>query len=296
MDHVPPTRRPSRALARSVLALLYVVGLGGVGYFLASGASYYLTPLAERARHPGYWTFKPGGTLGLRFGMAGLAMMTLMHVYSARKRLKPLRKAGPLRSWLDFHILLGIFGPLFVVLHSSFKVGGLVAISFWAMVAVALSGVFGRYLYLQIPRTRAGEEVSLAEVQKADQDLGRRLREEFGADEALLRRIDEASAPAASAGLARVLGGLLLEDLGLRRPPASALVRALPGVPAPIARQLAGVVREKALLRRRILLWDKLHRVFHHWHVVHKPFAIVMYLFVVVHVAVATLAGYGFAW
>ncbi len=212
------------------------------------------------------------------------------------KRLKPLRKAGPLRTWLDFHILLGIFGPLFVVLHSSFKVGGLVAISFWAMVAVALSGVFGRYLYLQIPRTRAGEELSLAEVQKADHDLGRRLREEFGADEALLRRIDEASAPPASAGLASMLGGLLLEDLGLRRPPAAALVRALPGVPAPLARELAGVVREKALLRRRILLWDKLHRVFHHWHVVHKPFAIVMYLFVVVHVAVATLAGYGFSW
>jgi hypothetical protein len=288
LDHVPPTRRPSRTLARSVLGLSYAVGLGAVAYFLASGASYYLTPVAERARHPGYWTFKPGGTLGLRFGMAGLAMMTLMHVYSARKRLKPLRKAGPLRTWLDFHILLGIFGPLFVVLHSSFKVGGLVAISFWAMVAVALSGVFGRYLYLQIPRTRAGEELSLAEVQKADHDLGRRLREEFGADEALLRRIDEASAPPASAGLASMLGGL--------RPPAAALVRALPGVPAPLARELAGVVREKALLRRRILLWDKLHRVFHHWHVVHKPFAIVMYLFVVVHVAVATLAGYGFSW
>jgi hypothetical protein len=114
---------------RVALATLYVPGLGSLLYFLAAGAAYYLTPLAERARHPLYWAFKPGGSLGLRFGMAGLAMMTLMHAYSARKRLRPLRKLGALRKWLDVHILLGILGPLFVVLHSSFKVGGLVSIS-----------------------------------------------------------------------------------------------------------------------------------------------------------------------
>ena len=226
---------------------------------------------------------------------AGLAMMTVMHAYSARKRLKLLRRAGPLRSWLDGHILLGILGPLFVVLHSSFKIGGLVAISFWSMVAVALSGVFGRYLYLQIPRTRAGEELSLADVEKADQELGRRLREEFGADDAFLRELDAASKPPAG-GLASVLGALLLEDLGLRRRRRRQLVRSLRGVPPPLVRELSGIVGQKALLRRRILLWDALHRLFHHWHVVHKPFAIVMYLFVVVHVAVATLTGYGLAW
>jgi len=55
-------------------------------------------------------------------------------------------------------------------------------------------------------------------------------------------------------------------------------------------------VRQKAVLRRRILLWGALHRIFHHWHVVHRPFAVVMYLFVLVHVTVASLTGYGFGW
>ena len=87
-----------------------------------------------------------------------------------------------------------------MVLHSSFKVGGLVSISFWSMVAVALSGVFGRYLYLQIPRTRAGEELSLAEVEKADRELTRRLREEFGADDAFLERLERAADAAAVGG------------------------------------------------------------------------------------------------
>jgi hypothetical protein len=54
------------------------------------------------------------------------------------------------------------------------------------------------------------------------------------------------------------------------------------------------VVQQKALVRRRILLWDRAHELFHYWHVMHKPFALVMYLFMVVHVAVAVMTGY--AW
>ena len=281
---------------RALLAVLYVAGLGTVAWLLASGASYYLTPVGQRARHPLYWSLKPGGRVGLLLGVAGLLMMTVMHVYSARKRLRVLRRLGPLRNWLDFHIMLGILGPLFIVLHSSFKVGGLVAISFWSMVAVALSGVFGRYLYLQIPRTRAGEELTLAEVEKADRELTGRLRGEFGVDDAFLERLEQATAPPASRSLPRLLGALLIEDLGLRRAPYAELARSQAGLPPRLAGELAALAREKARVRRRILLWDALHRLFHHWHVVHKPFAIVMYLFVVVHVAVATLTGYGWTW
>jgi hypothetical protein len=279
---------------RTALAILAFTGLCTVAYFLFTGASYYLTPVGERARHPQYWDLKPGGELGLRFGAIGLAMMTVMHAYSARKRLRPLRGMGPLRSWLSVHILLGVLGPLFVVLHSSFKVGGLVSISFWAMVAVALSGVFGRYLYLQIPRTRAGEELSLAEVERNDRDLTARLRDEFGADDAFLERLAQATLPPPSRGTLGALFRLILLDIGLGRPPLADLVASLPHLTPQIARELTVVVREKARLRRRIATWDAMHRVFHYWHVAHKPFAIVMYVFVVVHVAVAALAGY--AW
>jgi hypothetical protein len=277
-----------------VLALGYAAGLGFFLYFLATGASYYTTPLIERARHPDYWTLKPGGSLGLLFGVAGLLMMTVMHAYSARKRWRWMRALGPLRNWLNGHILLGILGPLFVVLHSSFKVGGLIAISFWSMVAVALSGIFGRYLYLQIPRTKAGEELTLADVERQDRELTRRLKDEFGADDAYLAEVDRASAPPPAGGLIGVLLALLLEDLGLRG--GGRRVPVLPGVPPDIARSLRQIVAQKRTLRRRIVLWDAIHRLFHHWHVIHKPFAIVMYLFAIIHVAVATMTGYGFGW
>ena len=39
--------------------------------------------------------------------------------------------------------------------------------------------------------------------------------------------------------------------------------------------------------------WSQLQGLFHYWHVIHKPFAIVMYLFMIVHIVVASVTGYG---
>ena len=49
------------------------------------------------------------------------------------------------------------------------------------------------------------------------------------------------------------------------------------------------------MLHRRILLSERLQELFHYWHVVHKPFAIVMYLFMLVHILVVTATGYGWS-
>ena len=35
-------------------------------------------------------------------------------------------------------------------------------------------------------------------------------------------------------------------------------------------------------------------QMFYYWHVLHKPFAIVMYVFMFVHILVAVFTGYGF--
>jgi hypothetical protein len=40
---------------------------------------------------------------------------------------------------------------------------------------------------------------------------------------------------------------------------------------------------------------ERVRSIFHWWHVVHKPFAIVMYVFVVLHVGVAAATGYAWA-
>ncbi len=278
---------------RKALVLSYLLAAAFAAAAAVRGASFYATPLTQRARHPGYWTYKAGGRLGHPLGVAGASMTVLLLGYSLRKRVRALRRLGPLSRWLDVHIFLGLLGPVLVILHSSFKVQGLVALSFWSMVVVALSGVLGRYLYLQIPRTRAGEALSLQELEAQDRALSRRLGLEFGLDEAALRRLEALSTPPPARSLLALLLGLLRDDLRRGRE-LRAFARSCRGVPAGLLRDLERLARQKHALHRRLLAWDRLHELFHYWHVLHKPFAVVMYLFMAVHVAVALATGY--AW
>jgi hypothetical protein len=140
---------------RLLLLTLYLISFAAIARVAADGTSYYTTALVERPRHELYWSLKPGGERGILYGVVGTAMMTLMLAYSLRKRVRWLRRWGPLEVWLDIHIYLGVFGSLLVVLHTSFKFGGIVSLSFWSMVVVASSGVVGRYLYLRLPRGKS---------------------------------------------------------------------------------------------------------------------------------------------
>lgn len=299
MDMRPSTRtetkQPEPGIGRLLAPLAYLLSFAVVAGLYASGSDFYRAPLLERARHPDYWQLKAGGSTGHTLGVVGSSMMVLMLGYSLRKRFGLLRRVGPLSRWLDVHIYFGVFGPLLVVLHSSFKVGGLVALSFWSMVLVAVSGVLGRYLYRQIPRTRAGEELALADLERLDHELAQGLQSRFGLDPAQLAELEAVVAAPRRIGLLAGLLRMVLDDLRLR----SALRRFARGcrqVPASAFRELEHAVRQKAILRRRILLWARAHELFHYWHVFHKPFAIVMYLFLIVHVAVAITTGYGWSW
>jgi hypothetical protein len=284
-----------------ILAVLYAVAFIALAHYLSEGWSYYRTPLIERPHHPQFWSLKPGGTLGRAFGIAGASLMTVMLLYSVRKRAKPLRKAGPLSVWLDFHIFCGVLGPLLIILHSSFKVQGLVALSFWSMIAVALSGVLGRYLYLQIPRTRAGDERTLAEVETESRELSERLRGLGMSEETLAELEGIAGAKGAFRRRLRMrafMRGLTVAQSHSLTDGSGAPVRLCDSetvrLPSHAGRELAALIAAKARLQRRIVMWHRVQELFHYWHVFHKPFAIVMYLFLIVHIVVVSMTGYGF--
>jgi len=286
---------PKAASPPIVPIVLYGLALSLVAALFVLGSDFYRTPLLERGHHPGYWTWKAGGTVGHKLGVVGSGMMILMLLYSVRKRVGALRRVGPLSRWLDAHIFLGVVGPLLVILHSSFKVQGLVALSFWSMIVVASSGVLGRYLYLQIPRTRAGEALALEDLETLDHELSERLRTRFGLDGQQLADLDAATVTVS--GRVGLLGGMLrivADDLRLRARLHS-FARRCPSVPRALMGEFGRTLRQKAIARRRLLLWSRLHELFHYWHVLHKPFALVMYVFMFVHVAVAVWTGYGWS-
>jgi hypothetical protein len=163
------------------------------------------------------------------------------------------------------------------------------------MIVVASSGVLGRYLYRQIPRTRAGEALALEDLERLDRELSERLRNRFGLDAQRLADLDDETVTAS--GRVGLLGGMfriVVDDLRLRAR-LREFTRRCPSVPRPLLGEFGRTLRQKTIARRRLLLWGRLHELFHYWHVLHKPFALVMYLFMVVHVAVAVATGYGWS-
>jgi hypothetical protein len=297
---VKPDRRP-RHVGKRRSALLwggYAVGLALIVVLFIDGFSFYTTPYVERPHHPDYRALRPAGTRGLLCGIVGTAMMLLMLVYSLRKRTRLLGRTASLRPFLDFHIFLGVVGPLFIVLHTSFKVQGLVAVSFWSMVAVALSGFFGRYLYLQIPRNIQGKELTLHEIERLSAETKKSLQERFDLDDPTMARLER---------IATSLGGryragpwpavlrLLGDDLSrfqVKRRYAREVRKAVQ-LPQFRIREFVDASFERALLERRIASLERVQRLFHYWHVIHKPFAIIMYVIVGIHVGVALWTGYG---
>jgi hypothetical protein len=297
---VTESRRPGRRdrgeiVFRRALVIAYLISGAVIAWALVGGWSFYSLPPLLRAHHPGYWTFKAGGSLGHALGIVGSTLMVVMLGYSLRKRVRALRGFGRIGHWLDAHIFMGVVGPLLVILHSSFKVHGLVALSFWSMILVSLSGVVGRFIYLQIPRARNGEALSLAEAEALDRTLAARLRQEFGLDEVALKRLDALSTPPRQSGFWGLWIGLVVDRLRRDRELRDFSLHC-PGVPPALLRQLFLVVREKDVLHRRLALWDRVQEVFHHWHILHKPFAVVMYVFMIMHIVVVSLTGYGWHW
>jgi hypothetical protein len=282
--------RIRRRLKTVVYAISFVAWLA----LLIDGYSYYTTPYLERPHHEDYRDLRPAGSRGLLFGIVGASMMVLMLGYTLRKRFQGLSRWGALPYWLDVHIYFGVIGPLCIVLHTSFKVQGLVAIAFWSMVCVAVSGVLGRYLYSQIPRTLRGDQMTLEEVRRSRDQLRNALREEFGLSESAVAHLEQSRVVGQSDGAWRALGRILTDDLAriFRRQSASQPdLRG--GRSHTQITHMNEAVRQMTLLDRRIQVWHHMQRLFHYWHVFHKPFAIVMYIVMGIHIVVAVWTGYG---
>lgn len=278
------------------LFTIYAISISLCLYFLIAGFSFYKTPYQLRPRLETYRTLRPAGDFGHGVGIVGSAMMLFMLLYSLRKRTNFFGHAGKLRHWLDIHIYFGIIGPLLVVLHSTFKVQGLIAVSFWSMVAVALSGIFGRYLYLQIPRNIDDENLSLKDIENAKAGLDKQLKENFAIKNDLVAAVSQNLTISIThdTGLIRSLKAILIDDI--TRPfKTKRLKRDLAqtyNVDYTMIDEICSLTRRKNLLERKILLFDQIQQLFHYWHVFHKPFAIIMYIIMLVHIGVAIWLGY----
>jgi membrane protein YdbS with pleckstrin-like domain len=277
-----------------------------VGAIAAYGASYYLLPLDERPYSDKYEMLRPSGLIGINLGILGTILFFIIFLYALRKVIPWLGRIGTARHWMDFHVIAGITAPILIAFHASFKFSGIAGVAFWIMVAVALSGIIGRYLYAQIPRSISAAELSLDELQRDEDALAEALRGQslYTADQ--INRV--LSIP--SAAHIRRIGPLLaigeMIALDVQRPfHVAALRRASSGISG-VLRSAGGLlssgnsdveyviklIRQKAKLSKRVVFLDQTQRVFHLWHVVHRPFSYAFAVLAVIHIAVVMSLGF----
>lgn len=281
---------------RRLMHTLYAVGFTAVAAIAVIGIPYYRLPTDERPHSALHTLFKPGGSWGHGLGIVGSTMVLLLFLYSVRKRRWMGLRAGRLSRWLDVHIYFGVIGPLLITLHTAGKLGGIVSVSYFSMAAVALSGVFGRYLYMQIPRDARGHALGFERAGERIGELEQSLAREHGLPEDVIDGVRRfvATSSVEGAGFGAVVRSIV-HDLRMR-----ARVRRLrrfirqghQSIPEDAIDEVVRLAREQSVLKRRITVLQSTTRLFHHWHVFHKPFAVIMIVIMFVHVGVTLAFGY----
>lgn len=288
------------------LRIAYLVAIAATLAILVYGFGYYISGPEQRAISPKHDFLKPSGTIGLRLGMFGALLFLVVYVYPLRKKWAWLGRQGSSKRWLDFHVLLGLTAPVVITFHSSFKFSGIAGVAYWIMIVVALSGVVGRYIYAQIPRSLSSAALSLQEAQGLSTRLAEQLKS-LGILSArdidkLLRLPDVRRA--ATMSLLGALWQMMLLDVrfpfrvwrlrqkmiwshgrwwslvGLGRSENAQLERAI------------ATAREQALLTKKLLFLSKSNRMFHLWHIIHRPFSYSFAVLAAIHVVLMLMLGY----
>jgi hypothetical protein len=215
-------------------------------------------------------------------------------------------KQGSTRHWLDIHVLLGLSAPFIIAFHSSFKFQGFAGVAFWIMAAVSASGVVGRYLYSQIPRRVNAAELSRKEIEEVQAKLVADLAEQRLLPQADLRQALRLPSQATVDRLPIVVAIVYMMLLDVFRVFRVAKLRRhalhggqylttffgfLPTRNHPLERAIE-TAKQEAALSKRILFLSRSEKVFHLWHVVHKPFSYTFAVLALIHIAVVMLMGY----
>ena len=273
----------------NVLGISGLVALGVSVWVLGSldGWQYYTTPIGVRGYNDAHRLLRPSGPVGQSLGVAGAVLMLVPFVYMGYKRLRKQKSGTNLKRLLEIHIFCGIVGPVLITFHTAFKFNGIVSAAYWSMVLVALSGFVGRYLYVRIPRTIKGVELSQAELDDRTSSLRDELQWTAGAD--VLDTLDRLEANIAARPASWFSG---LGDRALRREIADVVAQLEQRSGGAASARLKQALEERVRLQQRRHTLAATKRLFDLWHVFHLPLVWVMFAIVSLHVAVSLYLGY----
>jgi hypothetical protein len=294
--------RGHRLRVRALYVLAIVTNLAIFIY----GFDYYKLASVDRPFSPKHHMLRPSGPIGLYLGFMGVALFIGIFLYPIRKHWAWLGQIGSTRHWLDIHVIMGLTAPFIVAFHSTLKFKGIAGMAFWIMFAVSASGVVGRYLYAQIPRKLTTAELSRKELQELQESLSQQLAAQNLLPEADLRAFlrmpdaDRVSRLPIAIALVYMMILDLVRMVGVARLRRHALsfgemLKTFFGFLPTQQRELEKAIHaaaEEAALSKRLLFLSRSQKVFHLWHVVHKPFSYAFAVLALVHIGLQFVLGY----
>jgi len=283
---------------RNALPLFLFAGIAALALY---GLPYYLQPLAMKVRNPSHAWLKPTGLIGQTVGILAFALFLFLWLYPLRKKFRWLAFTGAIARWLDVHIVVGLLVPALAAVHAGFRFEGLIGLGYLSMLLVSFSGLIGKYLYVRIPHSRSGLELTMDEIAVRRKTLAK----EIGATISLPpdeveKALAEATIDADTSRRHWILLSLLSNDIArfrairaLRRRWTGMVPRGS-GIRKSTVNEVIRLARRQIALTQQVRMLDATHRIFHYWHVAHRPVAITALLAVVIHVG-ATV-GLGVTW
>jgi len=214
----------------------------------------------------------------------------VMMLYSVRKRFAFMQDVGQLRYWLDTHMFIGIVATVFTTVHTTYKVGGIVSISFWSMMLVAISGILGRYIYIQIPRNLSGNELRIDQIEEIMFEINNEIEKFSESDSRIAHYFQSISGPDESKKISafEFAVKMFFNDIGnfFRTIGIWYDIKKTSDLSPDLKKRLFRLVKEKGKLVRSSNFLETSQRLLHYWHVFHKPFAVIMFIIMFLHIAV----------
>lgn len=251
-------------------------------------------------KYGSYLYLTPEQGIGYALGITGGTMMLLLMLYPLRKHARWAQGFGPVRHWFRGHMLLGILGPVCILLHCNFKLGSINGnVALFSMLLVAGSGLIGRFLYSKVHLGLYGRKADLedlgSDTAMARAELGPVFKE-LPAMKVRLQRIED-KAVATQNGFLTCLVSMLVINIRSRWCLLVSMLELRRFFRTPVVRERltrdqrryyhrkAGYyLRTYLYTVRKVAGFSFFERLFSMWHVLHLPLFIMLLIAGLVHV------------